>query len=98
MSPAYISAVSANLPKAAIVFDHFHLIKIFTEKLSEIRRDLHHEATQKGKKVLEGLRWLLLKNPDNFNPQFNEKQRLEEVLLLNKSLATVYYLKDDLRL
>ncbi len=26
MSPAYISAVSNNLPNAAIVFDHFHII------------------------------------------------------------------------
>jgi transposase len=41
MSPAYISAVSENLPKATIVFDHFHLIKLFNEKLSDLRRDLH---------------------------------------------------------
>ncbi len=26
MSPAYISAITYNLPKAAIVFDHFHVI------------------------------------------------------------------------
>jgi transposase len=29
MSPAYISAVSAHLPHAAIVFDHFHVVKLF---------------------------------------------------------------------
>ena len=44
MSPAYISAVSFHLPKAAIVFDHFHVIKLFNDKLSELRRDLYHEA------------------------------------------------------
>ena len=38
MSPAYISAVMDNLPKAAIVFDHFHVVKLFNEKLSDLRR------------------------------------------------------------
>jgi len=97
MSPAYISAISENLPKATIVFDHFHLIKFFNEKLSDFRRDLQRQATEEGKKVLKGLRWLLLKNPENLKPQYNEKQRLEEALQLNSSLATVYYLKEDLR-
>jgi len=33
MSPAYISAVTENLPEARIVFDHFHVIKMFNDKL-----------------------------------------------------------------
>jgi transposase len=97
MSPAYVSAISKNLPKATIVFDHFHLIKLSNEKLSDFRRDLHHQATKEGKKVLKGLHRLLLKNPGNLKPQHNEKQRLEQPLLLNSSLATAYYLKEDLR-
>ena len=32
MSPAYISAVIANLPDAFIVFDYFHIIKLFNEQ------------------------------------------------------------------
>jgi len=98
MSPSYISAVSEHLPDATIVFDHFHLIKMFNDKLSELRRDLHREATDAGRRVLKGTRWLLLKNPENLNETYNEKQRLEEALLLNKSLSTAYYLKEDLRL
>ena len=38
MSPAYQEAVSKYLPKAKIVFDHFHVIKLFNEKLSDLRR------------------------------------------------------------
>jgi transposase len=49
------------------------------------------------KNVLKGTRWLLLKNPQNLDEQRNERQRLEEALLLNKPLATAYYLKEDLR-
>jgi len=44
MSPAYISAILKNLPDAKIVFDHFHVIKLFNDKLSELRRQLYHEV------------------------------------------------------
>jgi transposase len=42
-------------------------------------------------------RWLLLKNPENLDPERDERQRLEEALRLNAPLATAYYLKEDLR-
>ena len=45
MSAAYRGAVSTHLPKAVIVFDHFHVIKLFNDKLSDLRRALHREAT-----------------------------------------------------
>jgi transposase len=98
MSVAYRGAVSAHLPNAKIVFDHFHVVKLFNEKLSDLRRALYREATEgMHKEVLKGTRWLLLKNPENLDAKKNEKQRLEEALALNKPLATAYYMKDDLR-
>jgi transposase len=45
MSAAYRQAVSKHLSKAKIVFDHFHVIKLFNEKLSDLRRSLFREAT-----------------------------------------------------
>lgn len=97
MSPSYISAVSTNLPEATIVFDHFHIVKMFNDKLSELRRDLQREAEGTGKEVLKGTRWLLLKNPKNLRADHNEHQRLDAALNLNKPLATAYYLKEKLR-
>jgi transposase len=97
MSPAYHAAVSAYLPNARIVFDHFHVIKLFNDKLSGLRRSLYHRATAEQKKVLKGSRWLLLKAPENLDPERDEEARLEEALKLNKPLATAYYLKEDLR-
>lgn len=98
MSRAYINAVSTNLKNAAIVFDHFHIIKLFNEKLTDLRRDLHREATDGlGKNILKGTRWLLLKNPENLDIRHNERQRLEEALQINKPLATAYYMKEELR-
>jgi len=97
MSPSYISAVSAHLPTATIVFDHFHIIKMLNDKLSELRRNLQREAAATDQGVLKGTRWLLLKNPENLRENQNERQRLETALKLNKPLATAYYLKEDLR-
>jgi transposase len=98
MSAAYRGAVSTNLPNAKIVFDHFHVIKLFNAKISDFRRALYREATEvMHKEVLKGTRWLLLKNSENLDPKKDEKRRLEEALALNKPLATVYYMKEDLR-
>ncbi len=98
MSLAYIQAVREHLPRAVHVFDHFHVIKLFNDKLSAFRRELYREATVAlHKKILKGTRWLLLKNPENLDPRRHERQRLEEALRINQPLATVYYMKEDLR-
>ena len=79
MSPAYIGAVMANLPGATLVFDHFHVIKLYNDRLSDLRRTLYHEADILGKKVIKGTRWLLLKNPENLDEQRGEPQRLQRL-------------------
>ena len=98
MSPAYIEAVQTNLPGTPIVFDHFHVVKLYNEKLSDLRRELQREVTEvQHKHALKGTRWLLLKNPENLDERHNERQRLDEALRINKPLATAYYMKEDLR-
>lgn len=98
MSAAYIRAVRENIPRAVHVFDHFHVIKLFNDKLSAFRRYLYHEASSDhDRRILKGTRWLLLKNPENLDEDRNELERLMEALRLNQPLATAYYLKEDLR-
>lgn len=99
MSAAYYQAVCENLPDAAVVFDWFHVVKLLNDKLSDLRRQLYREATDGlHKEVLKGTRWLLLKRPENLDDTRDESKRLHEALKLNESLATAYYLKEDLRL
>jgi transposase len=98
MSPAYISAVTENLPQAQIVFDHFHVIKMFNDKLDELRRKLYRDAdTALQKRVLKGTRWLLLKSPNKLDESRGDHERLNEALELNQPLAIAYYLKENLR-
>jgi transposase len=97
MSPAYIDAVGTHLPEAVLVFDRFHVVKLFNEKLSNLRRELYRTLKDGLEKdVLKGARWLLLKRPENLDASRNEHQRLEEALRLNAPLATAYYLKEEL--
>lgn len=66
MSPAYAFAVRKHLPKAVLVNDRFHVVKLCNEMLTELRRELFREATSKlEQKVLKGIRWLLLKRLDD---------------------------------
>jgi transposase len=97
MSPAYHDVVSTHLPEATIVYDRFHVVKLFNDKLSDLRRSLHRQAEDEHKKILKGSRWLLLKAPENLDPKRDEAARLKEALEINQPLATAYYLKEDLR-
>jgi transposase len=98
LSPTYQKAVRKHLPKATLVFDRFHVVKLLNHKLTQLRRELYRQATDDlKKKVLKGTRWLLLKNPDHLDPVKGEPGRLRAALRLNESLATAYYLKEDLR-
>ena len=98
MSSAYTAAMVEHLPDAVHVFDRFHVMKLFNHELSELRRELYREATDRlDKNVLKGIRWLLLMNRENLDEEKQESQRLREALELNASLAAAYYLKEDLR-
>lgn len=97
MSPAYNDAVATHLPDAMIVYDRFHVMKLFNEKLSDLRRSLYHRADKEQKKILKGSRWLLLKAPENLDVEHDEKARLKAALKLNRPLTLAYYMKEDLR-
>ena len=97
MSPAYIEAVTTHLPEATLVFDRFHVIKLYNDKLSDLRRSLFHQLGDTlEKNVLKGVRWLLLKRPENLDPSRREPERLQKALRLNEPLAMAYHLKDEL--
>ena len=97
MSAAYTKAVTENLPQAVLVYDHFHVIKLYNEKLSDLRRELYNETKDADmRRLLKGTRWLLLKNADNLNEEQGERARLAKALEANRPLMTAYYLKEEL--
>ena len=97
LSPASIEAVTTHLSDATLVFDRFHVIKLYKDKLSELRRDLYRQLPDSPQKAaLKGVRWLRLKRPEHLDRSRNEPNRLDEALRLNEPLAAAYYLKEEL--
>lgn len=96
MSAAYWSAILENLPGAALVFDHFHVIKMANEKIDELRRSLWREADILKRNAIKGSRYLLLMGAENLPD--DRREQLQQALRFNESLSVAYYLKEELRL
>lgn len=96
MSGAYWAAVLAALPKAKVVFDRFHIIKLMNEKLDDLRRALVREAEGPLKLVIKGTRYLLLTRSDHLKD--DQLPKLEKALQLNEPLSLAWYLKEELSL
>ena len=95
MAAGYWLALREHLPKAAVVFDHFHVIKLANEKIEELRRALQREASVLGRTYLKGTRYLILTG--NENVPDDRREELEKALQFNEPLSVAYYLKEDLR-
>ena len=97
MPAADIDAVTTHLPHATLVFDRCHIIKLYHDKLTALRRELHRQLEDTLEKdSLKGVRWLLLKRPENLDASRREPERFAEAHRLNRPLAIVYYLKDKI--
>lgn len=96
MSAAYWAAVAENLPKAAIVFDRFHITQLVNKKLDELRREMMREATGMMKQTVKGVRYLLLMRRDNVEEE--KLPKLNEALKHNEPLFIGYLLKEALGL
>jgi len=91
MSAAYTKAIRSHLSEAIHVFDRFHVVKLFNDKLSSLRRRLQGETKDKeAKDALKGIRFDLLKR----EPSEKGAERLEKALALNADLAVAHTLKE----
>ena len=57
MSPAFMKGARLHLPKARIVFDHFHLMQMAGKALDDVRKDLKREGAE-----LAGALWAIRGN------------------------------------
>ena len=97
MGKAYISAVTKNLPRAKIVFDHFHVVKLVNDVLNKLRIAVYKAASQELKPIIAGTKYVLLKNNENVAADAKQSKRLQALLALNTPLSAGYILKEDLR-
>jgi transposase len=93
----YIKAVETKAPHVKIVFDLFHMVKEFNKVIDRVRIDEYKKASETDKRVIQGSKYLLLKNPENIRKD-DEKKHLDRLLALNETISKVMILKDKLKL
>ena len=95
MSEAYINAVKSSLPNAQIIFDRFHVQKLASDAVDEVRRSQVRELDDaKEASAIKGTRFALLKNPWDLTR--SEKLKLSELQRKNLRLYRAYLLKETL--
>jgi len=92
----YINRVRFHCPDAKIVFDFFHIVQGFGRVIDLVRRSEYLKARGDERKVIKGSRYLLLKNEDNLDDE--QRNRLAILLECNRTLGSVYILKEQLKL
>lgn len=90
----YLQSLREHLPRAAIVFDKFHVMKHVNAAIDETRRQEFFRQKGRLRAVMRGKRWLLLTRWHNLSAP--KRTQLKEALALNRRLFKAYYLKEHL--
>jgi transposase len=95
MAGGYIKAIEERAPEATIVFDRFHVQRLASDAVDEVRRSVMRELdSSQEKRAVKHTRFALLKNPWNLSPI--ERGRLAELQRVNRPLYRAYLLKESL--
>jgi transposase len=99
MAPWITGPIAERCPNATVCYDPFHLVKLATDALDDIRREVWNEARRTGQKQLaaelKGARFALWKNPGNLTEQ--QALKLARIQQLNHRLYRAYLLAQQLR-
>jgi transposase len=91
--------IAERCPNAEVCLDAFHVVKLATDALDEIRREVWNEARRAGDvalaRDLKGARFALWKNPDKLTPR--QRLKLAHIQRVNQRLYRAYLLKEQLR-
>jgi len=95
MSSGYSAWVKRTIPKAEIVFDHFHVIQLMNKKLDALRRTTMNKLDEETRGQLKRKRTLLLNNEENLSE--TDHAQLEEIKETFDELSTTHAMKEKLR-
>ena len=93
MAKGYIASVEQNAPEADIVFDRFHIERHLTDAVNEVRKREFWRRGGRYRKAIKGKKFLLLKKRKRLH--WRRRRELDELLRLNRPLATAYMLKEQ---
>lgn len=93
MSGSFFKAVKKWAPKADIVFDRFHVVKLLLDAVDEIRREECSRLTGTARRALKHMRFAFLRNPRHRTEK--DLTTIRKVQSTNNRLARVYQLRVD---
>ena len=83
LAASWQKALRALVPHAWVVFDRFHVERLASDAVDEVRRAEQRLVGAKAAKALKGTRFCLLKHPARLKP--GEKRRLETLRRQNRA-------------
>lgn len=86
MSPAFIAGFQEFFPTAQLTFDKFHVTKILSDAVDQVRREEQRERPE-----LKRTRYLWLMNPDKLKQ--HQQAALESLTRMNLKTARAYQLR-----
>jgi len=89
------NATMAAAPRAAILFDKFHIIRHLGEALDKVRKAEYARLTGKDRRFIKGQKYTLLSRRENLT--LEGRRSLKLLLAANKRLNTAYILERELR-
>ena len=101
LGPAFLKSVQAegHAPQAVVCADIFHLVKLVTEALEEVRRELWQTLRklpdQSYAKAFKGTRWALLKNPADLTA--GQATQLAKIRRTRGGIWRAYEMKEQFR-
>ena len=98
MGLAYIAAVQKGLPSAAIVFDRFHVMQMFSKVIRDCRRaQFSSEETRRSDRSADHQGEPVAAALQSQHTQDSDQSRFDQLLAQNQPLATLYTLKEQLQ-
>ena len=98
MSTAFDIGVRSRCPNAAVVYDLFHVLALYSRKVVDrVRVDTANRfrSDPQKRRLIKGSRWLLMKRPESLDE--DSSNRLREAVALNSDLMKVSLMGDELR-
>lgn len=93
MWKAFEKSTKKNAPRAAILYDKFHVMRHLGEALDKVRKQEYARLSGGDRKYIKGQKWVLLSNRENLT--LDGKASLRALLKANKRLQTAYLLKES---
>ena len=94
LASSWQKALATWVPHARVVFDRFHVERLASDAVDEMRRSEQRRLDPADAKALKGMRYALLKHPARLEP--GEARRLKRLRRENRALDRAYELKEYL--